>query len=236
MIDLTHPLADAWTYPGDPPVGVTEHATHAADGHRVTRLSMGTHAGTHVDAPAHTEPDGATLGAFPVERFRWTARRVDCTDLGAREAVPPDRLPTGDDLDGVDCLVVHTGWAEHWPDERYRDHPHLAPETARRCADRGLDVAVDAPSVDPTPPVERTGDRDVESHGPETGGDGGGPHADETEGDGLAAHHALLGSGRLVVENLRNLDATPRRFQLQALPLAVDADAAPVRAVAVLTG
>lgn len=235
MIDLTHPIEAGWTYPGDPPVRIEPHATHERDGYRVARLGMGTHAGTHVDAPAHTEPDGATLAAFPVDRFRWTARRVDCTDLGAREPVPPERLPAADDLaDGVDCLVVHTGWDDHWPTERYRDHPFLAPETARRCAERGLDVAIDAPSVDPTPAAGGgASGHPEEPDGPETGGDDGDPHADETGGDGLPAHHALLGSGRLIVENLRNLAATPGRFRLQALPIAVDADGAPVRAVAV---
>ncbi len=213
MIDLSHPLDGAWTYPGDPPVTVEEHATHADDGYRVARVSMGTHAGTHVDAPAHTEPDGETLGAVPVERFCWAARRVDCRGVGGREAIRPAHLPDAGTTADADCLVLWTDWDRHWGTDRYRDHPYLAPATARECARRGLDVAVDAPSVDPTPPA-----------GPETGGE---------DGDGLAAHHALLGEGHLVVENLRGLGRPPGTFALRAYPLAVDADAAPVRAVAV---
>lgn len=45
------------TYPGDPPVRVDPHADFDADGYRVTALAMGTHTGTHVDAPSHTEED-----------------------------------------------------------------------------------------------------------------------------------------------------------------------------------
>jgi kynurenine formamidase len=253
VIDLSQSLPPTWTYPGDPETSVEAHATHGAEGYRVSRLTTGTHAGTHVDAPAHTEPDGATLGAFPVERFRWRTLRVDCTDLDARAPVPAERLPPAEATADVDLLAVHTGWDRHWGTERYRDHPWLAPAAARECARRGLDVAVDAPSVDPTPPAARTahatgaGEDAGDPGDPETeGGSGatppsssgvGGPSGNEAEGDhgdGRAAHHAILGAGRLVVENLTGLGATPERFDLWAPPLALDADAAPARAVAVV--
>jgi len=251
VIDLSQPLPPAWTYPGDPASSVDQYATHDAEGYRVSRLTTGTHAGTHVDAPAHTEPGGATLGAFPVERFRWSAYRLDCPDLDAREPVPAQRLPPADATDGVGLLAVHTGWDRHWGADRYRDHPHLAPDAARECARRGLDVAIDAPSVDPTPSAAETplatdaGVGGAGPDGPEAGrqsgdaetvvsgahGAGGGPSESD---DGLAAHHALLGDGRPIVENLTGLDATPERFELWASPLALDADAAPARAVAVV--
>ena len=208
MFDLTHPVETGTpVYPGDPPVAVTPHATHAADGYRVSAVSLGSHAGTHVDAPAHTEPDGRTLDTYPVSAFAFDAVRVDCRDLDAREAVPADRVPDAD----ADCAVFRTGWDRHWGTDRYHDHPSLAPAAARACADRGYAVALDTPSPDPTP----------------TG------NAREGEPDGLPAHHALLGSDLLIVENLTGLDAAPERFELLALPLALQGDGAPVRAVGV---
>lgn len=199
--DLSHPLCDATpVYPGDPPVRVAPHATYDADGYRVSSLELGTHAGTHIDAPSHTEPDGRSLDAFPVDRFRFDARLVDCRHRSTGESVTRADLPDTD----ADIIVLDTGWADHWGTDRYADHPYLAPKAAAWCADQGLDVGVDAFSVDPTPA---------------------GP---------APAHHALLGAGRLVVENLTNLDGLPERVRLDAMPLAVaDADGAPVRAVAV---
>lgn len=146
MQDLTHRLDDSTpVYPGDPPVELRPHATHEADGYRVTRVSLGSHAGTHVDAPAHTEPDGATLDAFPPERFSFDARLVDlrARSAGARIGV--------DDLPSVDCdlLVLRTGWDVHWGTDRYADHPALTPAAAAQCADEGYDVGLDAPSPDP---------------------------------------------------------------------------------------
>lgn len=214
LVDLTRRVESGMpTYPGDPPVSVTPHATHDADGYRVSRLELGTHAGTHVDAPAHTEPDGRTLDGFEVDRFRFDARLVDCRGVGANEAIAPDAVPETD----AEMLVFRTGWAAEWG-TRTTDHPYLAPETAERCAEAGHHVGIDTLSPDPTGGGDATDGAD---------GDGG----DDGNG-GVPAHRALLGAGLLIVENLRNLGAVPDRFELLALPLRVDADGAPVRAVA----
>ncbi|SFR60312.1 cyclase family protein [Halogeometricum limi] len=205
LVDLTRSVESGMpTYPGDPAVSVAPHATQESDGYRVSRLELGTHTGTHVDAPAHTESEGDSLGAFDADEFRFDARVVDCRGVGANEAIGPDAVPEPNDAADTDeMLVFRTGWAEKWGSDEMFAHPSLAPETAERCAERDFHVGIDALSPDPTD------------------GDGGVP-----------AHHALLGAGLLIVENLTNLDAVPDRFELLVLPLKVDADGAPVRAVA----
>lgn len=216
LVDLTRRVESGMpTYPGDPDVEITPHATHDADGYRVSRLELGTHAGTHIDAPAHTEPDGATLGSFDVDRFRFDARLVDCRGVDANGAIGPEAVPEADAGGEREMLVFRTGWADEWGTDRMTDHPYLAPETAERCAERGYHVGTDALSPDPT---------------------GGGGDEDESgnDGGGVPAHRALLGSGLLIVENLTNLGSVPERFELLAFPLRVDADGAPVRAVALM--
>lgn len=191
------------TYPGDPSVSVESHAEFDSDGYRVSRLELGTHTGTHVDAPAHTEPDGATLDGFSVEDLRVTARLLDCRDVGADGIVAPGVIPS--DLDSrVDCLVFRTGWEDEWGTDRMVDHPALAPETGRACAERGFAVATDTLSPDPT------------------------------GGDEVPVHNAVLGAGTFIVENLCGLDVLPadRPFELFVMPLRVDADGAPARVVA----
>ncbi len=50
IVDLTRPVESGTpTYPGDPEVRIEPHATHADDGYRVSRVALGSHAGTHVD-------------------------------------------------------------------------------------------------------------------------------------------------------------------------------------------
>lgn len=209
--DLSHRLeTGVQTYPGDPSVAVEPHTVYEDDGHRVSALELGTHSGTHVDAPSHTEADGKTLGEFPLETFRFDAHVVDLRELGPRAAVGVDPLP--EPTDGDDLLVLHTGRDDDWGTAAYLDHPYLTEAAAEWCVDHGYHVATDALNVDPTPS----------------------PNARPGEPAGFPAHHVLLGADRLILENLTGLDAVPARFELHAYPLAIDRDGAPVRAVAVV--
>ncbi|KZN26080.1 cyclase [Haladaptatus sp. R4] len=214
--DCTHPLTSATTvYPGDPRVECTPHATHEEDGYRVTSLELGTHSGTHVDAPSHTESDGRTLDSFSIETFAFDARLVDCRGKDPREPIEREELVESEedsnDESDADLLVLHTGWDAHWGMDAYFDHPYLTADAAAWCADHDYHVGIDALNVDPTP-TQNAGD---------------------AEPDGIPTHHALLGTDHLILENLMNLDGLPERFRLSAFPLAVaDADGGPVRAVA----
>ncbi len=59
----------------DPPLQVETWCTVQQQGYAVSRLSLGTQTGTHIDAPAHFSPDGATLDALLVDalmgRYLW---------------------------------------------------------------------------------------------------------------------------------------------------------------------
>lgn len=210
--DLSHPLdADVTVYPGDPPVELRPAATHETDGYRVTDLRFGSHAGTHIDAPSHTDPDGKDVDEFDVEAFTFDAQLVDCSGLGARDAIGPDALPADTE---AELLVLRTDWDEFWGTDRYYDHPYLTRAAAAHCADRGLHVALDTLSPDSSPSA-RSAER-------------------ETEPDGTPAHHELLGRNLFVLENLTGLGDLPERFELRAYPLPISgADGSPVRGVAV---
>jgi len=212
--DLSHPIETGMqTYPGDPAVEVRPHATHDPDGFHVDAVRCGSHTGTHVDAPAHTEPDGRTLETYPIDRFVFDAVVADCRDLGARDPIPASRVPDGGagaDPD-PDLVAFRTGWDTHWGTEASLDHPYLSPAAADACADRGLAVAVDALSPDPTPTDD----------------------AGDDEPTDFRIHHTLLGDDLLIIENLTNLGEVPERFELRAYPMALGGDGAPVRAVGV---
>lgn len=208
--DCSHDLESGHPYPGDPAVSVTPHASFESDGYRVANIACSTHSGTHVDAPSHMLAEGKFLDEFDVDAFQFDARLVDCTEYGDREAIDVDAIPDGLDESAVDALVFNTGYSERWGRRDYFDHPYLTESAARRCIDLDCDVGLDTASVDPTPTR----------------------NASEDEPTDYPAHAALLGAGRLVVENLANLDGLPEWFTLHAYPLPVGADGAPVRAVA----
>jgi len=74
IIDLTKPLDTSFipykhgSY-SDPPFELSEWSTIRNDGFRVSRISLGSQSGTHIDAPAHFMEEGIALDALPPERF-----------------------------------------------------------------------------------------------------------------------------------------------------------------------
>lgn len=127
LFDLTHPLGpEAPVFPGDESVRVWPCAALVSDGYRATRLELGTHSGTHVDAPAHLFAEGAALGELPLDLWIGPALLLDRDALG------------GASFTGVSRLIL-AGCPEGLP-----------PDQARRLAEAGVRlVGVDGPSVDP---------------------------------------------------------------------------------------
>lgn len=206
--DLSHTVESGMAvFPDDPPVSITPHATVPESGYRVSSIECGSHSGTHVDAPSHTEADGRDVDEFKIDRFALEAIRVDLRGIGQRERIRQSEIPAVD----ADILVLQTGWDRYWTDRTYFDHPFLTPAAAERCVEEGYDVAIDALNVDPTPTDNAAAD----------------------EPEGFQAHHHLLGSDQLIIENLTDLEGLPERFELLAFPIKLaEGDGAPIRAAA----
>jgi kynurenine formamidase len=213
IVDLSHPInAETQVYPGDPVPQLSPATTIDRDGYNVLHVSMGSQTGTHVDAPYHFLADGARIDAMDLSMFLGPATVVDVRGCAPRSVITWSQLePSLAQMASRSILVLHTGWSRHWRSPAYLHHPYLARDAAEGIVAAGVrTVAIDAMSVDETPPP---------------GGEPG----------GYAAHDVLLGAGSAIVENLTNLDAVDfEPALLSVLPIRLaDADGAPVRAVAV---
>ncbi len=203
--DLTHPIATGMpVYPGDPEVQVSEVLTIGADGCAVRSLHLGTHSGTHMDAPAHIIPGGRTIDEVTSEELMGDAAVIHLPDLAPGQRIDAELLGEAwgygpEDLPAI--VLLATGWDRFWGTADYLRHPVLTEDAASSLVDAGVQVlGVDTASPD---------------------------------GEGLVAHGVLLGSDRLIIENMRGLTDLPRYVEFTALPLPVDGgDGAPVRAVA----
>jgi len=202
--DLSQPIENGMAfYPGDPEPRI--QAAETPPPWRVSELHLGTHSGTHIDAPSHFIPSGKTIDQFPLARFVLPGLVVP-VGRGEDEAIGwegfEEYLPA---LRGG-ALLIHTGWDRFWGTERYLRHPFLAPEAARRLAASGVNlIGIDALNVDST--------GQGTSH----------------------AHEILLGSDILIVENLTRLDQLKPgvSYRFSFLPLRLSGlDGSPVRAVA----
>lgn len=78
IIDLSQSLHDGMAvYPGDPDVRLRRCHTIANEGWNLRELNLGSHTATHVNAPSHMIPGGATLDDLPLNAF--CGRAVVCT-------------------------------------------------------------------------------------------------------------------------------------------------------------
>ncbi len=210
IVDLSHFIeAGMPVYPGTEPPVLAEANTIDGDGFREKKLSLYSHTGTHMDAPAHILAGTKTLDQLPVETFCGEAMLLNCTAAGRASIDLHDLVRHADAIHKCRFLILHTGWSRYWGDERYfSDYPVLTPDAACWLAGAGLrGVGLDTIS------------------------------ADAADAADLPIHTILLGAGMVIVENLTNLAALAHPFFLFAcFPLKIrDADGSPVRAVAMVS-
>ena len=148
VVDFTHVLRrEMPVYPGTPLPELAVASTWERDGFHETRLALHSHTGTHMDAPAHMLPDGATLDSYAPEKLAGAAVVVDCR--GEKDISLP--LLQRYDLSGVDFVLFCTGWDKKWGTPAYYENfPCLTAEAAAYLAALPLKgVGEDSISLDP---------------------------------------------------------------------------------------
>lgn len=182
-------------------------------GRSTGRLLIGTHTGTHLDAPAHFLPGGATVEKLDLDALLGPCRILNLSDLPEGTAITPELLQQHLGAQVPDRLVLRFDWSGRYIDEKfYNSHPYLTVDAAKYLAENGARlIGSDTPQLDAPPDLAPQG-------GPDS-----------------PVHKILLGYGVILLEYLRNLDMlSSREVDLIVMPLnIVGADGAPVRCVAV---
>lgn len=211
VIDLSHTIAPGMPYfPGTEPPVFSRPFTVASHGFAEQRITLLTHSGTHMDAPAHIFETGPTLEAMGLPHFVGSAAALDLTGLPAKVIAVDDLQPFQHILAGKNFVLLHTGWCAHWGNEPYfHGFPVLSEAAAHWLADFHFKgIGIDTISFD--------------AH-------------DSTD---LPIHRIFLARNIVLIENLVDLDKIPgNEFILCCLPLKIaETDGAPVRAVALCSG
>ena len=209
FIDLTHVVQPGMTvFPGTQPPVFDVGSSIETDGFEEKKITMFSHTGTHMDAPAHIIPGALTLDQFDIEQFGGQACVVDVGGIETAKIEVGD-LEARAELIGVcDFVILRSGWSRLWESEEYfRDFPVLSPAAAQWLVEAGIKgLGIDMISVD---------------------------EVDSTE---LAVHNILLSANLVIIENLTNLEPVPDSVcSFYCFPLRIDqADGSPVRAVAAI--
>ena len=223
IIDLSHTIHDEiQIYPGDPVPSIRRGLTHDKDYCHVDVLTLGSHTGTHIDAPFHFLKKGKKIDEFPVQRFVCDGVLIDVSAKSDRDRIEPrDIEPYSDKIAGGNFVIFKTGRDKCFGTPQYYLHPYLSAEGARLLLAMGVSlVGIDALNVDPTYHAGKASDPAAKD-------------LPDEETYGYPVHDILLGNDILIVENLCNLDRIkPVRGVYSFLPLKLkDSDGSPIRAV-----
>jgi kynurenine formamidase len=211
VVDLTAVLNDQIPcYPTDPRFTKSWHVLFIEHGSYVSKLQMGAHSGTHVDAPLHFLGDGfPDVAGMPLPLFMGEALALE------RPKQPGEDLTVAD-LAGAairsgDIVLFRTGWDKRITSPAFfqDEWPGLQPSLVEELIRRGVKaIGGDIASVDSPAAIA----------------------------DGAPAHKLAGRAGMPIFEALVNLDqVTGQRFFFLGLPLKLEGgEASPIRAVALL--
>jgi arylformamidase len=131
---LLHENLAVW--PGDDPVELVSTAAIAVgDPVNMHRLALGTHTGTHLDAPRHFLDDGPTLQDISLDVLVGPARVIEWTAPGPVEAAAFEGLPPGAER----VLIKTRNSLDHWWEHPFTDdYVYLSLDAARALVERGV--------------------------------------------------------------------------------------------------
>lgn len=208
LIDLSIPINNNTPiYPGDPKPNIHSAASIEKDGYNVSHVIMGSHTGTHVDAPYHFNKDGLKMDELPLNLFLAEGVVIDVTGKDECEEITrEDLLPYTEKLVAGRTVLFHTGWSKFAGDEKYYKHPYIGKDVIHFLLCRGIRVfLIDALNIDPP------------------------------DGSSFEGHSLITGMNGVIGENYTNFDLIDfdNPFII-TLPLYFRGlDGSPVRAVAV---
>jgi arylformamidase len=215
IVDLTYTIENGMTtFPVSwhPFVEVTMLGRHGIENRETRKLVLGTHTGTHCDAPRHFIPGAGSVDEIPLDLLVGPATILDFTKVPESHEIQPAELEERLGDRRPKRLILRFDWCDHWGNMKYYDdHPFLSTASAQLLIDRGVKLlAMDTPMPD-----------------------------DPKNGKGCAIdspnHQILLGNDCILVEYLCGLRQLAKsEVQFICMPLKIkDGDGAPARCVAI---
>ncbi len=133
-------------YPGDP-VPKIKHVNHLEEAGFVDHsITLGTHTGTHIDAPMHMLKTSISLADTPIDRFVGQGKviTVKGNDFS---------IVTEHNIEKDDIVLFYTAMSESYNDPRYfQDYPAMSEEIAEYLVAKEVKmVGIDTCSIDNQP-------------------------------------------------------------------------------------
>lgn len=178
-------------------------------GRNTHSILLGSHSGTHVDAPLHFFTDTEGIDQIDLKQVCGDVAIVDFSYIKQGQYI---KLENVKDVEVKKRMLFRFDWFKKWKTEEYYvQFPYFSLESIQYLVEKGMRVmALDTPSPDDGSAI--------------------------TLKDDSINHKFLLSHGVTIIEYLTNTDQLKqgRQYQLFALPLKIkNCDGAPARVIAV---
>jgi kynurenine formamidase len=142
VVDLTHPISSELPvyFPWHPKTDLEQTATYQNNRCEVRRLSIGTHSGTHIDAPSHVYEGKPTLDQYDPALWYVDAQVLDFTPREPGKEITRDEIENKFRKKGVGVLLK-TGWDVRFGQkDYYATYPPISNEAAEYLV--GMEIPV----------------------------------------------------------------------------------------------
>lgn len=211
IIDLSMTIEEGMqTFPTHwhPFVEITQLGRHGLENRETRKIVLGTHTGTHIDAPRHFVDKGDTVDNVKLDQLVGQALVVDFSELPHRTEVTKEMLEEKVNGRDVTRVIFRYDWCKLLGSmDYYSELPYLSEEACEWLVEKGcLLIAMDTPMPD-NPQNGKNSDNDSPNH------------------------KILLGNNVIIVEYLINLNQISKEeVFLVVAPLKIgEGDGAPAR-------
>lgn len=203
IIDLSQTISEnTLVYPGDPEFSRTPVTFIHTEKYETSRLVIGSHCGTHADAPKHFLESSKSMDKLSLSHFVGNALVID-TKLTDNKIDTKDLIEKLKNIEDEKILIIRTGWEKNIDKkEFFTDYPIFDGDISKELFSAGIiTICTDMPTVSDNNGI-------------------------------LSMHINLLEKEIVIIEALINLNKISKnRVFFSAAPLKIsDCDGSPVRA------
>ncbi|NLW11760.1 MAG: cyclase family protein [Clostridiaceae bacterium] len=209
IIDLSIPITNSTNvFPGDSSPEIRSSRADD-DNYMISTIKLGSHTGTHIDAPLHAIVDGSGLGVQPVDSYVGETLIIDLHDAEAGTIIDIELIESvWNNYQDIKRIVLRTDWHKRCSEEPeldyFADYPALDLQLADWLIAKGIVfVGLESPSISAT--------------------------------DHMRIHRRLLSANIVILESMINVELINKPVvELHAVPMNIPGiDGSPVRAYAI---
>ncbi len=124
----------------------------AIEGRETRKFTMGSHCGTHVDAPRHFLPDGKTVEDYDVNDLVGEAWLVNLGRIEPGKVIEVEELQNhlNEAGENVKRIIFRSDWSRFWnTSQYYKDWPYFSPRAMDLLIEKNIKlIGLDFPSPD----------------------------------------------------------------------------------------